>query len=351
MLKSNFSTNDYVGGQTHTNMAENENLTDAQLVAELAKFGEKVQLPIKHTKRPLLRKKLNHLRAKSDKQSGTYSTRRSLKSDPTFLEPRPKASVVGDRSFSYLNSTAGPSTLGTLSSDDSDLEEEEEEETGGAYTSSTSFKSNRRLDDFRYADLTEKPRPSSWSDGVRRPYRDYTEELPRHREQEHIDKKYMYFSSDSINNADNQHDMSKPSRLYPDLSKLTPIFTNDRRDRYESSDSDYDDIPGSHKDSRYETRAKVTPKGYERYSDTFMKTTPHKAPSSSYRNIADRQQKANWRRSAYRPSWLEQCGSLYFKSLPRILVGLAIAVAVLSVAYFVLYKCSIWPLNTSNMGE
>ena len=81
-----------------------DSLTDEQLVGELRRYGETVSLPIKPNKRPILIKKLNHLRSrnKSPQQKGKGK-------QPAQRRQSNMGAFSSDDSDAELDPTPGPS--------------------------------------------------------------------------------------------------------------------------------------------------------------------------------------------------------------------------------------------------
>ena len=190
-------------------------ITDEQLVEELERFGEKVKLPIKRDKRPLLIKKLNHLRSKHRPQ-GRTSKRLS-----------------------------GRKTLDVFSSDDSETETVDQ----AAIRKKT--KTARAVDmvtrSLRQRPATVATPPASadldTSNVLRRPLRS--------RISENVSPKKVTHLNESIGSAS--------KKLYPDLAALNQSAHSStgilRDETFESDDDEYL-IELDAEDSSYEVQNK-----------------------------------------------------------------------------------------------
>ncbi|CAL1531708.1 unnamed protein product [Lymnaea stagnalis] len=348
-------------------MADGEHLTDAELVAELQQFGEKVQMPIKYNKRPILLKKLNHYRARSkvspskiqpklnSKQAKTQSSSAD-RSNNSFLNipvnnqlPPPTASLASAprASHSFGLERPGSYNLGTLSSDDSDADTVPSSFPHGSQASSN--ESNHM--NFKTS-IRDTSRISNVSDNVLRTLRRRTAELPPRltRRTQIFELSHENGANESINGgSDDEIPVPSParSRLYPNLSKLTSFSStsNIEPDKFESSDSDLDG-------SSYMVENKSCNTSFKNVSrDSDANKGPGTSqsfgyPSSSSRNTSSLSDSSSFhqrtlphRRYANAPHRVQQYKSRCIEHLPHLLVAIAVLFFVgLSVTYIVIHK-------------
>lgn len=375
LVCKNFRHARFRSSEISNNMAS-EQMTDAELADELEKFGEIVQLPIHLNKRHILRKKLNHLRARSIIQNGKQSSKSlsanswnrspsvSLKQgekhasgSSAMLSSIPSSSDSRARAYSKYTSGSreGQPSLETQSSDDSDMEH-----VGSSSSYSQSSYMNHGSNHVSARDNRERKHTSQLSDSVLRTLRRRTvEPPPRHPVKSKVPQPTVEKnrSNNSVNDgSDGEIPVPSParSRLYPNLSKMSSFLSqSNNSDKFESSDSDLDSSSVFVENKSVNTSL---PYVYQPDAESTSRTG-HVTSSPSHLNSS-----ITYTRRAYplRRNHLnghyrvQQYRSKYLEMLPQILVGVAVLFFVtLSVTYIVIQKDFFfsWFTSSNNIGK
>ena len=370
-------------------MADSGTLSDAELAEELAQFGEQIQLPIKPNKRPILLKKLNHLRARARSQETPPKKSRS-KFKPNS-KPAPASGVrqrVGGRlttnelaeefiepasssSHHFRPSPArlSPRNLEAASTEDNGFDPSVQylrgdnlSRTRGSPSASvaTSVPSNQNT--------RERKREPQFANDVLRTLRRRTGEPPPRRTRR---SDLIEAAADSTGNVSNrsldgsEDEIAVPSparsRLYPNLSKITSYLSRSRdtEHAFESSDEDLDETNVS----TYEVENKSV-------NTSFPIQDHHNYPSTSYNNRDGSRLNASDSsfgsfssspgtstqrfRSRRDTNRVQQYKSWYLESLPQLLVVVTgLFFAGITVTYIVTHKDFFmsWFSSSSNMGK
>uniref|UniRef100_A0A2C9L6Z8 LEM domain-containing protein n=1 Tax=Biomphalaria glabrata TaxID=6526 RepID=A0A2C9L6Z8_BIOGL len=343
-------------------------ISDRELVAELSRYGENIQLPIKSTKRPLLIKKLNHLRARSkanDTSSEKPKSRQNYRQTSSSQENSPESAnnassrsrslTLNNQSSLRSNSSVAPRSYGlnNLSSDDNDSDVDIVQSSSFPQTLTDSQASGTNHANLSLSSTSrDKSRQSNVSDNVLRTLRRRTGELPprRTRKSEVLElssEQNRIYENDSVGTPEKSPVPSPArSRLYPNLSNF---HATARDDTFESSDSDLDgstyfvtnksvntsfqsykaeddedrDVPGTSFNSQENTsNAKA-----KSFNDS---------PSVHHRNVSTLPNRRYSNGSYLR---VQQYKSRYLELLPHILVVCVIIFFVgLSLTYVVIHK-------------
>lgn len=281
-----------------------DSLTDQQLVQELQSFGENVSLPIKAIRRPILIKKLNHLKSR---------TRPPLqKGKQTIQRPSLKLDV--------------------LSSDDS---EEDQEPTTSTPSQSFNYgahdhSASSKITEVVKRSLRRKPIVSpvnAMGSSVRSRRILTTESKSRTREQSSQ-------AEESLTSTDIVSPNSRSrSNLYPDLSALrdkdASISSHDIRDTtFESSDSDMDGTSYEVENKSVNTtfslgRGRRTPtSNHVTPQKNFTPQNPSKPSQYSSNSVPDQNSVSSRNNLAFRGHRRRR---FYPEHVPFGLVGLALA--------------------------
>ncbi|BFZ10515.1 hypothetical protein BsWGS_13554 [Bradybaena similaris] len=299
-------------------MAANERLTDAQLVSELAKYGENISLPIKRQKRPVLIKLLNHHRVRSRSTNekaatalppktnqgssfGQWNPREETARVPPAVRP---PSYNRDARTIYGSGTSRQSNVEPFVSDDSDLEQSSSFSIHHDNRSPASVYRNvdkHSADHSNIEPRGRQPRPAAATS--RRGYE--------------VVRENSTFSHDDEEEEEKPQSSARPRSLYPDLSAYKSSSSHllqGRSDRFESSDSDIDER--------------------ENKSAPYINDIKHRhiygaSPSSS----------KSRRHGEYVPYKARQLKSSYLTKLPRIFIIVAVLFfAVAAVSYIVMHR-------------
>lgn len=352
-------------------MADYETLTDSELVTALESFGEKVQLPIKTNRRPILIKKLNHLRARVKPTNTTPSFKnKSKQSSPTAVPASPRLtnnSIVNNQhslntafataprtSRSYgLETRSGPSNLEALSSDDSDTDYAPNYSVGQTASTTNHVRDKSRLS-------------TNVSDNVLRTLRRRTAELPPKRTRR-IEVHEQ--NADSTGGLDNSYLMGSDeeipvpsparSRLYPNLRQATSFLSKSEheKEKFESSDSDLEGSTYMVENKSVNTsfsdlHLRKSNLDSDQLSSRFNSSTS--SPVTPLNSSPFLQRAYPNRRCASGPLRVQQYKSKYLENLPHVFVAIAILFFVgLSVTYAVIHKDYFfsWFSTVNNIGK
>ncbi|XP_059139167.1 inner nuclear membrane protein Man1-like [Physella acuta] len=354
-------------------MADNKILTDSELVTALESFGEKVQLPIKANRRPILIKKLNHLRARV-KPNTTPSFKNKIKQNSPStvppVSPRSTNSIVNNQhslntsfataprtSRSYgLETRSGPSNLEALSSDDSDTDYAHNYSVGQTASATNHTRDKSRLS-------------TNVSDNVLRTLRRRTAELPPKRTRKVEVHEQSSDSTGGLGNSSMGSDEEIPvpsparSRLYPNLRQATSFLSksDDEKEKFESSDSDLEGSTYMVENKSVNTSFSDVHLRKNPDNDKLSSSLGHKFNSSTSSSITPlnssqflQQTACPTRRCASGPLRVQQYKSKYLENLPHILVAIVILFfVVLSVTYAVIHKDYFfsWFSTVNNIGK
>ncbi|GFR59713.1 inner nuclear membrane protein Man1-like [Elysia marginata] len=369
-------------------MADSGTLSDQELAVELAHYGELIQLPIRSNKKPILLKKLNHLRARAKAQETPPEKGRSR-----YKSNSNPASAAG-----VQHRTLGRVGSSRLSSNSAELAEE----NGTSSTSSDHFESryrssrssSRNLETRYGADNSSRSRGSpplppvssaknatnhtnprdrkrepQFPDSILRTLRRRTGEPPLRRGRQNESFEVAADSTDDILNrsqdgSDDEIPIPSParSRLYPDISRITSYLSRskDTENAFESSDSDLDETNAS----TYEVENKSVNtsfpiQGHRASPSTSFNSRDgsrlHALDSSfgSFASSSSSNTPSQRFRSRREPNRVQQYKSWYLESLPQLLVAVAVLFfAGITVTYIATHKDFFlsWFSSSSNMG-
>ena len=366
-------------------MAESGTLSDAELAVELGHYGEQIQLPIQRNKRPILVKKLNHLRARTKAQEipsqkgrsklkpNPYSppasgvkprvgTRLSTNSDFTEeIEPSPSNSHSFRPSPARFSPQKPISEAPNRSNEDTDLR-------GVPYTrGSTSRAGGPPPLTPNHTNSRDRKREPQFPDSILRTLRRRTGELPprRSRRSEIVEvaaDSSNDFSNKQLDGSDDEINVPSParSRLYPNLGRVTSFFSQskDTENAFESSDSDLEEA----NISTYEVENKSVNTSFPLQSQIYPGTSYGSrdesrlnASGSSFGSFSSSPGTPTQRyRSRRASNRVQQYKSWYLESLPQLLVVVAaLFFTGITVTYISTHKDYFlsWFSSSSNMGK
>ncbi|RUS87137.1 hypothetical protein EGW08_005069 [Elysia chlorotica] len=373
-------------------MANSGTLSDAELAAQFAHYGEHIQLPIKPNKRPILLKKLNHLKARANAQeSPSQKARSKFKINPNPVVP-PSSAVkylpIRSRSresnsdhaeedepstSNYKNFRPSPARLSPRNRSYEATSEDDFDQLPGAScapgstsrtdrTKGSSLLSVSTSGTSNMANTKDSKREPQFSDSILRTLRRRTGEPPP-RQNRRKDKVDVADSSNDVPNKQldgSDDEMNRPSparsrsRLYPDLGRITSYLSRSKgaENAFESSDSDLEETNVS----TYEVENKSVNTSFPLQSQSYGKrdgSMLHTSDSSlgSFSNSPGTSTRFRSRRDPN--SRVQIYKSWYLESLPQLLVCVAVLFfAVITVTYIATHKDYFisWFSSSSNMG-
>ncbi|CAG5117343.1 unnamed protein product [Candidula unifasciata] len=385
-----------------------EEMTDAELVAELRQYGEEIPLPLKPNKRQILLKKLNHLKARSITQNSKQSVKtpsanysRTARSSQSQLNNRGDGHTASsythsESSNANSNRTAAAASpqlndsrsrrysnnlerTQALNGDKHNLEDSDGEHVANSpnssYLSSLTRSSNSKNHVHGQNTSTnhvnsiarenqERKRSSQLSDSVFRTLRRRTVEPPPQRRPQRssvleVSTEKSRLSRSFNESSDGEIAVPSPARskLYSGANNVNPLLSRQDDNRFESSDSDFDEgttVLVENKRLRNSSFPSVHHSGRHDSSHTEYLSSNK---SSSYLNSSNTTHHPRlypWRRNYLNGHHrVQQYRSWYLEILPQVLIGVAALFFIsLSVTYIVIHKDFFfsWFSSSSNIG-
>ncbi|GFO21851.1 hypothetical protein PoB_004835600 [Plakobranchus ocellatus] len=382
-------------------MADPSSLTDAELAEEFAKYGEVIPLPIKPNKRPILVKKLNHIRARSKTQEASPQKGRP-KAKQNLRTALPPASVMkgsrsrasdrlstgtafldefassGSTSHSFQSSPLRSRSNEVVNSDDSEIEPAPNVSHSrimprSRYSTSIGTNNEPKVSPPNsHAAATvpsarDRKREPQFADNILRTLRRRTGEPPPRRSRR---SEVIEVAADSTGDISNrsfegsEDEIAIPSparsRLYPNLSRFTSFLSRstDDQNKFESSDSDIDDTNAYEVENKSANTSFPVPSNHTvnpnaSYSNQDRPRSD--ASDSSFGSFSNSPGTSSLRlRSRRQPSRVQPYKSWYLESLPQVLVfATALFFAGITITYIVTHKdfFMAWFSSTSNIGK
>ncbi|BFZ08387.1 hypothetical protein BsWGS_11426 [Bradybaena similaris] len=386
-----------------------EEITDAELAAELKQYGEDVKLPLKSIKRQILLKKLNHLKARSNAQNSKQSVKSSIAN--SSRSPRSSPLQVnrrdGQRQIepSNTNSNSDRTAFATsphlndsrtrrysdnldhiqtlngdgLKSDDTDSDVEHAAHSSLSYhsfaRSNKLFNSSNSSSNHLHGqsskqgnsaakdrEIQERKRSSQLTDSVFRTLRRRTVEPPQRPQKSHVLEVSTEKgrNSRSLNeSSDGEIAVPSPARskLYSGGNNVSSLLSRPDDNRFESSDSDLDEgTTGLAVENKRHLNNSL-PSGHlsGRHNSSHTEYLSSNK-SSSYLNSSNAHNPRiyPWRRNYLNGHHrVQQYRSWYLEILPHVLIGVAVIFFIsLSVTYIVIHKDFFfsWFSSSSNIG-
>ncbi|XP_012945527.1 inner nuclear membrane protein Man1 isoform X2 [Aplysia californica] len=354
-------------------MADQDHLSDADLVAELQNYGESIGLPLKAGKRSILVKKLNHFKARAKLQDGSASktvkpvsraaSRPAVARTPgSFGEGSASSSLSNNNkrpslSRSYedsprTRSRTSPPQLDTLSSDDSDTEPVSSRAPHHQRTDPQLLPDRKRGSQFADSILRTIRRRTGDQLPTRQSARISNEvfELSAERERSKLDHSFGGGHDDSRFRSLEDEEIPVPSparsRLYPNIKKFTSFLSNshDNDNNFESSDSDLDA-------STYEVENKSINTSFP--SHNFSARGSYLGSPSSSPSLESFRHRVLPRRRFSGTPRVQQYKSAFTEHLPHFLIAVAMLFfIVLSVTYAVNHRDMFFSwLASNNIGS
>lgn len=389
-----------------------EEITDAELAAELRQYGEEVKLPLKSIKRQVLLKKLNHLKARSNAQNSKQSAKSSLAN--SSRSPRSSPIQVNRRDGHTLQRQIEPSNSPSsrtafaaspqlndsrtrrysanldhtqtlngdgLKSDDTDADSDVEHAAESSLSYLSFARSNKLFNSSsssnslhgqsskqgnstaRDREIQEKKRSSQLTDSVFRTLRRRTVEPPQRPQKSHVLEvsTEKSRSSRSLNeSSDGEIAVPSPARskLYSGVNNVSSFLSRPDDNRFESSDSDLDEgTSGLAVESKRHLNNSLPIGHHSGRHDSSRTEYLSSNKSSSYLNSSNEHHPRiyPWRRNYLNGHHrVQQYRSWYLEILPHVLIGVAVIFFIsLSVTYIVIHKDFFfsWFSSSSNMGK